>query len=59
MFTVSAKITAENIVVELDANMNIYKISCKMTQEFEMDGLQAYVLNVTFTFTNYGTTVIE
>ena len=59
MVTVSAKITAENIVVELDANMNIYKISCKMTQEFEMDGLQAYVLNVTFTFTNYGTTVIE
>lgn len=56
----TVKITAENVIVELDSNFNIYKITCKMTQEFKMNGYPTkFVLDVEFKFTDYGTTVIE
>lgn len=56
----NAKITAKNVVVKLDDDMNITKIACNMTQEFEDDGVaKTYVLDITFTFSDYGTTVIE
>lgn len=56
----NVKITAENVKMELDDNLNIYKITCKMTQEFnDEEGPVKFVVDVTFTFTNYGTTVIE
>lgn len=56
-----ATITAENVLVVLDADNNIAKISCKMTQKFQGDGgnLTTYVLDTEFTFSNYGTTTIE
>lgn len=54
-----ATITAENVLVELDDNMNIAKITCKMTQAFKEDNVdKTYVLNVDFTFSEYGTTVV-
>ena len=53
-------ITAENAKVELDENMKIYKITCHMTQDFYMYNMpQKFVIDVKFTFTDYGTTVVE
>lgn len=56
----NAKITAKNVVVELDDDMNITKIACNMTQEFEDDGVaKTYVLDITFIFSDYGNTVVD
>ena len=50
------KFTAENLVVELDENENIYKVICLMTQEFNGEKI---VKNVEFTFIDYSTTVVK
>ena len=55
-----AAITVKDAIVELDANKNLAKITCEMTQEFVDQGTpKKYVLNVIFTFENYGTTIVE
>ena len=54
-----AKITATNISVTLDSDMNIAKIDCDMKQEFSVNGAPVtYVLHTEFTFSDYGKTVI-
>ena len=56
---IAATITAKDVVVELNAENGIAKIACEMTQEFVERGVsQTYVLDVEFTFFNYGTTVV-
>ena len=56
---INATITAKNVVVKLDADMNIASISCNMTHNFNDGGVgKTYVLNAIFTFTDYGTTVV-
>ena len=54
-----ATITASNVKVKIDANKNIAEISCAMKQEY-VDGSDTGVLelDVVFTFSNYGTTVV-
>ena len=53
-----AMITASNTMIQLDDDLHIAKIVCKMTQEFEENGTQkVFILDVTFQFSNYGTTV--
>ena len=53
-----ATITAADAIVRLDADMSIAEITCKMTQEFEEDGNpKTFILDVTFRFSDYGTTV--
>lgn len=55
-----ATLTAENAVVKLDSAGNIASISCRMTQEFEEGSERIqYLLDAEFTFSDYGTTVIE
>jgi hypothetical protein len=55
-----ATITAESVVVELDGDMNISRITCVMIQEFDDNGIPtAYTLDAEFTFTDYGTTDVE
>lgn len=54
---IDAKITAENIVVKVNASLDIASLSCRMTQEFNDGGKdKTYVLDVEFVFSNYGTT---
>ena len=54
-----AVITAENVTVTFDADGNIAEITCKMTQVIaEGDNTVTYVLEIRFTFTDYGTTVV-
>lgn len=54
-----ATITAQNVSVTLDETDKIASISCKMKQNFtERGSLKEYVLDITFTYSNYGTTVI-
>ena len=54
---IDAKITAENIVVKVNADLDIASISFRMTQEFNDGGRdKTYVLDVNFVFSNYGTT---
>ncbi len=56
----NVSITVKNVVVTLDANEHIATIACDMTQSFiEDDKPEQLVMNVTFTYSNYGTTVIE
>ncbi|MBE7093928.1 MAG: hypothetical protein E7367_04480 [Clostridiales bacterium] len=56
----NVSITVKNVVVSLDANDYIATIACEMTQSFMEDGEPAQlVMDVTFTYSNYGTTVIE
>ena len=56
----NVSITVKNVVVTLDANEYIATIACDMTQSFIEDGNpEQLVMNVTFTYSNYGTTVIE
>ena len=50
-----ATITATNNLVTLDAGGNLASLSCDMVQSCEGEVLQ---VTVTFTFINYGTTVI-
>ena len=60
VFEYNAKITAKSISVKLDQNHNISKIICNMTQEFDNYGTPTrYVLDVEFSFSDYGTTVVE
>lgn len=55
-----ATITAANVSVELNADMNIAEIACTMTQAFTENGTPTtYVLDVEFTFADYGTTVVD
>lgn len=55
-----AKITASNVSVSLDDNMNIAKIVCDMDQEFIDDNNEPekFELYVEFKFYDYGTTVV-
>ncbi len=53
-------ITCENVTVWLDNNMNLQKITCKMTQEFEENSTpKKYILDVEFNFQNYNKTIVE
>jgi hypothetical protein len=54
-------IIAENVIVIMDNDNNIAKITCKMTQNFNVDNgnLTTYVLDTEFAFTDYGTTTLE
>lgn len=55
-----ATITVKNVYVEVDADKNLSKITCEMTQDFVEGGNpQKYVFDAEFTFENYGTTVVE
>ena len=55
-----AAITVKDAIVEIDADKNLSKIICEMTQEFVDQGTpKTYVLDVIFTFENYGTTIVE
>ena len=54
-----AKITAKNVKVKIDENKHIAEIACHMTQEYvERGSHHALNLDVVFTFSNYGTTVV-
>ncbi|MBQ8885900.1 MAG: hypothetical protein IJY62_06005 [Clostridia bacterium] len=54
-----AEITAKDVVVTVDANTNIASIFCTMVQSFSQNGVPTqYTLSITFTYSNYGTTVI-
>ena len=56
----TAAITCESVRVTLDENNALAKITCKMTQDIEAGEQSAvFVLDVTFTYSNYGTTVVE
>ena len=52
------KITSTNVVVEMDSSSQLIKLTCDMRQESEAMNL-LLILNVTFEFSDYGTTVIE
>ena len=53
-------ITVRNVVITLDSDGELSKIACEMDQAFVADGEQMkYVLNVEFTFSDFGTTVVE
>lgn len=55
-----ATITSKEVSVVLDANANIASIACTMIQDFVENGNpKQYTLDVTFTYSDYGTTVIE
>lgn len=55
-----ATIKAENVVVVLDSDNNLAKITCKMTQDISSgEDSFTYVLNAEFTFSDYGTTTLE
>ena len=56
----SATITASNAKVKLDADKNIAEIACDMKQEYMDEGVKdELIMKVTFTFTDYGTTVVN
>ena len=55
-----ADITIRNIVITLDGSNELSKITCEMDQEFTSEGEQMkYVLNVEFTYSDFGSTVVE
>lgn len=55
-----ANITAEDAMVKLDVDNKIGMIACHMIQESEEDGRPIRLeMDVEFTFTDYGTTVVE
>lgn len=55
-----ATITASDVQVFFDSDMRIAKIVCRMIQEGTVDGESIrYVLDVEFSFTDYGTTMVE
>lgn len=61
---IKAKITVSDISVVLDEDQHISTIRCEMTQNFveempEGDISVEYILAVEFTFSDYGTTVVE
>lgn len=57
---IDAKITANDIRVWFGADNNITGISCHMKQDFVEGGTaKTLEMQATFTFTNYGTTVID
>ncbi len=57
---IDAKITANDIRVWFGADNNITGISCNMKQDFVEGGTaKTLEMQATFTFTNYGTTVID
>ena len=56
----TAAITCESVRVTLDEDNALAKITCKMTQDIEAgEESTVFVLDVTFTYSNYGTTVVE
>lgn len=56
----TATITVNDAIIKLDNEMRLYKIKCHMIQEFIVDGYEKeFDFVPTFTFTDYGTTVIE
>ena len=62
---IPATITASDVVVTLDSENAIATVACLMTQEFFAYGEdpygedQTFVLDITFNFSNYGTTVLN
>ena len=54
-----ATITVKNAIVTLDADTMLASISCQMTQDFTDGEAKQFVMDITFTYSNYGTTVIE
>ena len=55
-----ATITVDDVLVVFDAENNIAKIACKMTQQFTENNMpMTYVLDVEFTFADYGTTTLN
>ena len=59
VFDYDATITVSNVSLILDQNNNIISLSCDMMQEFVAYGTpMTYILDITFTFTNYGTTEV-
>lgn len=55
-----ADITVRNVVITLDGSNELSKITCEMDQEFTSEGEQMkYVLNVEFTYSDFGSTVVE
>ena len=56
----NAKITVSDVVVWFNEDNLVSAISCKMTQEFvEENAAKKYVLDASFNFFDYGTTVVE
>ncbi len=54
-----ATITAKNVIVTVDENTMIATIACTMVQDFEENGTpHQYVLDITFAYSDYGTTEI-
>ncbi len=57
---VNTEIIASNVKVKFDANFNITEITCDMVQNYVENGTPKQLfVNVTFTFWDYGTTVIQ
>ena len=57
---IPATITASDVVVTLDSENAIATVACIMTQDFFAYGEeQTFVLDITFSFSNYGTTVLS
>ena len=55
-----ATITASNVEVKLDSNKNISEITCDMKHEYTEHGREEeLMMKATFTFTDYGTTVVN
>ena len=55
-----ATVTASDVAVWFDENNLVSAIKCTMTQEFEEDGVaKKHVFDVCFSFSEYGTTVVE
>ena len=55
-----ATITASNVEVKLDSNKNISEITCDMKHEYTENGRDyELTMKATFTFTDYGTTVVN
>ena len=56
---IEAQITATDVVVELFDSNKINTITCHMVQSFEEEGYQGTItVDVTFTFSDYGTTEV-
>lgn len=55
-----ADITVRNVIITLDGNNELSRIACEMDQEFASEGEQMkYVLNVEFTYSDFGSTVAK
>ena len=56
----NAEIIAKNVTATLDADKNVATVECDMTQNFVENGTpKTYVLNLSMTYSDYGTTVVE